>query len=396
MSLIFYQDTKNKFTYDELFERLNNKKDFFEIYYAEDFLDFVCHVFLGIINSKKFILVDYLYQKGQNSEKIEVDVKVDSIDKFIEYIKTSKAEVGIWSSGSEGPPKLIFQPISRLLLSVRFSSEYQSTRWGLTYHPAHSAGIQLILQVVCNLSTIVYLRDLKGLKLKTFIHSVSLDYLAATPTFYRMLAPYDFELRSIKSVTINGERSTQKLISDLRLIFPNAKIRNIYGSTEAGPLMSSESEVFIIPSRLLDKVKVIENELFFHKSIVSTSVGIVEWYASGDIVEVLKEDPLTIKILSRKSRIINVGGHNVNPQQIEELILQMPEVVDVRVYGRKNNITDYLIVAEVLKVFGSDLSEKQIMTWVKQHFPLYKVPRIIKFVETIEVGRTGKKMVPNA
>jgi acyl-coenzyme A synthetase/AMP-(fatty) acid ligase len=155
--------------------------------------------------------------------------------------------------------------------------------------------------------------------------------------------------------------------------------------------MSSDSEDFTVPLRLMDKLKIINGELFFHHSIVSKSVINIEWYPSGDLVEIIEDNPLKIKFISRKSRIINVAGHNVNPQQVEEYLLKLPGILDVRVYGRANKITDFIIVAELICSNDIIYTEKDIISYLKEYLPIYKIPRIIKFVKNIEIGRTGKK-----
>jgi len=63
----------------------------------------------------------------------------------------------------------------------------------------------------------------------------------------------------------------------------------------------------------------------------------------------------------------------------------------VRVYGRKNKLIGNLIVAEVQLLPELDVSEKELISFCKTSLTSYKVPRMIKFVEKIEIGRTGKK-----
>ena len=394
MTPIFYTDDKLTVSYDEVIDTLNNSSNFYENYYADDYIDFFYNCITGIITGQKFVLHDFLSVKNENISPVSVKTDIKNLKDLREKIISSQAEIGIFSSGSEGPPKLIFQPVKRLLNSVRISDDYAFSPWGFTYHPAHSAGIQFLIQILCNLSTLVNLRGIKNDELISFIQKTSVQYLAATPTFYRLLSPFDFTVSSVKSLTLNGEKSTEKLIIDLKKCFPNAKIRNIYGSTEAGPLMSSESEIFTVPPRLYDSLKIVDGHLYFHKSILSKSVSFSEWYPSGDLVEVISENPLQIKFVSRISRIINVGGHNVNPQQIEEMILQMPGVQDVRVTARPNPVTENLLIAHIILNYTRDINEKTVITYLKsQSLPAYKIPRIIRFVEEIPTGRTGKKLL---
>ena len=81
----------------------------------------------------------------------------------------------------------------------------------------------------------------------------------------------------------------------------------------------------------------------------------------------------------------------MNPQEVEEHLINHPNVQDTKVYGRKNRMIGNLIVAEVQTFPQTQISEKELITYCKSHLVAYKVPRMIKFVDKIEVGRTGKK-----
>ena len=54
-----------------------------------------------------------------------------------------------------------------------------------------------------------------------------------------------------------------------------------------------------------------------------------------------------IKILGRRSEIINVGGEKVYPQEVENVIQEIDNVSDVTVYGEKNNILGNIVCATV-------------------------------------------------
>jgi acyl-CoA synthetase (AMP-forming)/AMP-acid ligase II len=157
--------------------------------------------------------------------------------------------------------------------------------------------------------------------------------------------------------------------------------------------MSSDSHEFIIPTRLLEKIKIEEDELFLHQSIVSKSINKnEEWYRTGDMVQVINDTPLTLVFVSRKSRIINVGGQNVNPQEIEEVLLQHPKILDAQVIPRPHPLIGNLITARI-KTDDSGVEEAEIKIYLKEKLASYKIPRIITFVQDIKYGNTGKKLI---
>jgi len=64
------------------------------------------------------------------------------------------------------------------------------------------------------------------------------------------------------------------------------------------------------------------------------------WFKTGDAVEV---DGEYIRILGRKSEIINVGGEKVYPAEVESVILQMDGVEDAIVTGAENPIIGKIV-----------------------------------------------------
>ena len=393
-SSIFYQVGDQSFTYQDLLDKVDVRSWIDTSYVAQDYIDFITNVITAIIHNEDITLVDYRNKFGVvQSNQITIDQnKLDSVENLVEAIKVSKSQIGIYSSGSTGVAKLIYQPVSRLLNSVREDEAYRGSRWGFTYNPSHSAGIQVFLQVICNRATLYDLYKCNRSQILDTITNHQITHLSATPTFYRMLAPYDFEWPSIRSLTFNGEKSTLELINQMKRTCTNARIRNIYGSTESGPLMSSETAIFKVPKRLAGKMKVEHDELLIKSEIVSKSVSEMDWYHTGDLVRVVSDDPLSIEFLTRKSNVLNVGGQNVNPQEVEEALISNPNVKDCRVYGRKNKLIGNLIVAEVQLLDTAHYNEKELINWCKAHLADYKVPRMIKLIDRIEVGRTGKKL----
>jgi acyl-coenzyme A synthetase/AMP-(fatty) acid ligase len=400
-SHFFYVSDNDRISYANLIERLNETVIVYDYYLAQNYIEFAVNTINAIINNLDITLLDYRNLKYPiefgdriyNEIKASVNNNIDHFDDIVNKVKSSSASVGIYSSGTESKPKLIFQEITRLLQAVRIEDEYANSGWAFTYNPSHSAGIQMLLQVLCNQATLYDMYKSSRDKILKILNEFKINYVSATPTFYRMLAPYNFKIEGVLSVTLNGEKSTNLLIHSVKLVFPNAKIRNIYGSTEAGPLMSSDSTTFIIPQRLIDRIKIDSGQLFLKSSMVSESVQEGEWYATGDLIEVVSEAPLSIKFVSRKSRIVNVGGHNVNPQEIEEILLTHPLIKDARVFGKPSKLIGNVLSAEIQLVIGSYLTEKHLIDFCKSKIVNYKMPRIIKFVSEIKSGNTGKKAI---
>ena len=93
---------------------------------------------------------------------------------------------------------------------------------------------------------------------------------------------------SVQRVTLGGEKSNNHLYENIHKIFPEAKINNVYASTEAGTLFAAKGDCFQIPAAIRDKFAVVEDELLIHKSLLGKSDSFSfdgDYYHSGDLIE---------------------------------------------------------------------------------------------------------------
>jgi acyl-CoA synthetase (AMP-forming)/AMP-acid ligase II len=164
----------------------------------------------------------------------------------------------------------------------------------------------------------------------------------------------------------------------------------VYASTEVGTLFASQDDIFVVKDEVKNLIKIVDNELLLHDSLLGQTADLSltgQWYETGDLVEVVAENPLSIKFISRQCEMINVGGYKVNPSEVEDAILSLESVSQVRVFGKKNSVLGNVICAEVV---AKSLDEKSIRDYLKTRLQEFKIPRIIKFVGDIKLTRTLK------
>ena len=121
---------------------------------------------------------------------------------------------------------------------------------------------------------------------------MNITHLTATPTFYRLLLPYEKAYKSVIRVTLGAKKSDQHMYDSIMKIFPNAKIYNVYASTEVGSLFAAKGDYFQIPEALKPMFKVEDGELLIHKSLLGSSDSFKytdDYYHSADLIEWLDE-----------------------------------------------------------------------------------------------------------
>ena len=111
------------------------------------------------------------------------------------------------------------------------------------------------------------------------------------------------------------------------------------------------------------------------------------WYYSGDI-GVMDEDGY-LEIVDRKKDMILVSGFNVSPNEIEDTISTLPDVVQVGVIGIEDEKMGEAPAAFVVR--SSDgLSDEDVKAVCRDNLTNYKIPRQVWFVDDVPVTLSGK------
>lgn len=252
------------------------------------------------------------------------------------------------------------------------------------------AGIQVFFQALLNGNSIIRLFGLDTKDIYTEITNNGITHISATPTFYRLLLPCNETFPSVERITSGGEKFNEKTFKQLNQVFPNAKITNVYASTEAGTLFASQNDIFSVRPEYESLINIENNELLIHSSLMgSTETNVDEWYNTGDVIEIVSQNPLKFRFVNRKSEMINVGGYKVNPLEVEEAILTLSGINNVRVYSKQNSVLGNIICCEVV-ANSNQITESSIRTFLQSKIQEFKIPRIIRFVEELSTTRTGK------
>ena len=317
---------------------------------------------------------------------------------LLRRIEASPSRVGILTSGSTGQPKCVWHSLPALLRDVRRGDHHRDDVWGFAYHPAHFAGLQVLLQALTHQNRLVELFRLPPPAIHRAIETHGVTHLSATPTFFRRFLGCPGTHPGVRRVTTGGERSTPELRRELARAFPNAKVLNIYASTEAGTLLVAEGEHFRVPERYADRIRVDDGQLMVHRSLLgqvdddsSLPIGPDGFFATGDLVDVVSPDPLTVRFVSRANEIINVGGYKVAPHDVEAQLLAMAEVAEAAVYGKANSVTGYLVAADVVLRPGATLDAGELRRRLAGSLPRHEQPRLVRFVDRVGQTATGKK-----
>ncbi|MFC4353579.1 fatty acid--CoA ligase family protein [Chryseomicrobium palamuruense] len=111
------------------------------------------------------------------------------------------------------------------------------------------------------------------------------------------------------------------------------------------------------------------------------------WLYTGDLAK--KDEEGYFYIVDRKKDMIIVGGYNVYPREVEEVLFAHPGIMEAAVVGAPDpNFGEQVLAFVVLK--DEKLSTEEIQEFCKEKLAKYKVPTRIEILEELPKNTTGK------
>ena len=182
--------------------------------------------------------------------------------------------------------------------------------------------------------------------------------LPTTPSFLNMLvrsgAAEQYDFSSLQRITYGTEVMPQETLDRVSRAFPGVVLQQTYGLSELGVLRSKSREdgsLWVKVGGEGFQTKVVDDVLWIKSDYAM--VGYLNapnpfdpdgWFNTEDLVEV---DGDWLRILGRDSDLINVAGQKVYPAEVEQAILELPNIKDVAVYGESNPLLGQVVVAKV-------------------------------------------------
>ena len=347
----------------------------------------------------------YFIKISDDSNRTLSKVEYQSNHPLLQEIR-AEGESGLilFSSGTTGEPKAAVQGVSKLIEKYKQPGK-RSFRTLIFLKIDHIGGINTFFSILLNGGTIVTASSRSADDVCKAIESYEVNLLPTTPTFLNLLimsqAYKKYNLDSLDLITYGTEPMAQSTLDLVNTIFPYVKIKQTFGLTELGifSTKSKDSKSTWMKIHQGDmQLRIVDNML--HVKASSAMKGYLNapspfdengWLNTGDLVEV---DGEYMKILGRKSDLINVGGEKVYPSEVESLILNIDCVKDVVIRGKSNPITGQIVQAVVVLVDGATEQEakEKISTVCRDQLESYKVPRLITFVKDDLHADRFKKM----
>ncbi|MCA0969646.1 fatty acid--CoA ligase family protein [Halobacillus litoralis] len=131
----------------------------------------------------------------------------------------------------------------------------------------------------------------------------------------------------------------------------------------------------------------------YYKMPEETAVTIKDgWLYTGDMARA--DDEGYFYIVDRKKDMILVGGYNVYPREVEEVLYEHPDISEVAVVGAPHPELGESVISFVVSSNPS-LSEEAVIEYCRAHLAKYKTPARVEFMEELPKNTTGKILRKN-
>lgn len=226
----------------------------------------------------------------------------------------------------------------------------------------------------------------------------------------------NFDLSTLRYLCFGGGIMPVDMLKKIISFFDKTGIIQTYGQTEASPRVTC-----LLPKDIERKIgsvgKAIPNvcvDVFdkYDKSVQSGEIGeivvkgpnvmkgyykkpdITEytlrngWLHTGDLGKFDEEGYLYI--VGRIKNIIISGGLNIYPEEIEEVLINHPQIKEAVVLAEKHEILGEVPIAKIVLKESCICEQSEIMEYCLQKLPSNKVPSKVVLCEALDKTYTGK------
>lgn len=301
----------------------------------------------------------------------------------------------MWTSGSATEPKAVLHTFGNHYYNALGANKNipfePGDRWLLSLPLYHVGGLSLLFRAVLGGGAVVLPEP--GYKLAEEIIKHRITHLSLVSTqLYRLIETPE-ELPSLKKtlkvVLLGGGPFPHSLI-DKALGF-QLPLYKSYGLTETASQVTTTSRTdypdrLFTSGRALDyrQVKISDNNEILVKGAIlfkgylepqGLKVLIDEdgWFHTGDCGHTDADGFLTVT--GRKDNMFISGGENIQPEEIENCLLMMEDILDAVVVPIADREFGFRPAAFIRMAGNRERDENRICRHLERYLPLFKIPR---------------------
>ncbi|MEP2783200.1 MAG: fatty acid--CoA ligase family protein [Pseudoruegeria sp.] len=298
----------------------------------------------------------------------------------------------VFSSGTTGPAKGVVHRLQPFLERYQNDADVGTMLAFMSFD--HIGGLATLFHVLLTHGTLVIPDERSPQELGRCIDKYSVNTLHVSPTLLNLvLVSGTLEGRNIQSlrkVYFGSEPMSLVVLDRVRTRLPGVELIQLYGMSETGVLPCSnkpnENTWLQVQTpgysvEVIDGVCNIRSKTLMLGYLTDEdSLPRDTLFSSGDMGEV---EGTYFRISGRKMHLINVGGINVSPTDVEQVIETCDNIADVSVSGADSPILGQVVAASVVLKKPETLSELKARLYreIKGKLTPEQIPRVVTISE---------------
>ncbi|MBK7232373.1 MAG: AMP-binding protein [Saprospiraceae bacterium] len=280
---------------------------------------------------------------------------------------------------------------------------------------AFAVNVLAMMAIGANTVLIVNARDIGSVSKAFKDHKISL--MTGVNTLYNALLNFpgfDKHDFSALRVSVGGAMAIQTSVADRWKAVTGCSLCEGFGMTETSPVVSlnpldgsgkmgsiglpvPSTDVRIVAEdghicgpNEAGEIQVSGPQVMkgYYNKPEETALAIKDgWLCTGDIG--VMDDDGYFKIVDRKKDMILVSGFNVYPNEIEDVIMRHPKVLEVAAIGMPDEKCGEMVKVFIVKKDQS-LTASEIIQYTREYLTNYKIPKEVVFRDSLPKTNVGK------
>jgi acyl-CoA synthetase (AMP-forming)/AMP-acid ligase II len=327
--------------------------------------------------------------------------------------------LSLYTSGSTGRPKgVLLSHASHLWVAAlrRREADLHDDRLLIAAPLYHMNALTVCLMSLASGATAILLPQFQATAYIEAITRYRCTWLTAVPPMIAMMlrekdALAKADLSSVHTVRMGSAPVNDTLARQIRMLLPNARIINSYGTTEGGPIVFGghpdgipmptgsvgyphpEVQVRLVGSNAPDsgvlQMKSPAIMLGYHnRPDVKSPITADGYYDTSDVFR--RDDDGFYYFVGRTDDMFVSGGENIFPSEVEDVLESHPDVAQASVVPVDDDIKGTKPVAFVVRKAGSSVDEDTLKQYVLANAPAYQHPRRVWFLDQMLLASTNK------
>lgn len=336
-----------------------------------------------------------------------------------------------FTSGTSGYPKMVMHDFTYPLGHIATAKFWQNVMDdGLHISVAETGWAKAVWGKIYGqwiAGTAIFVYDMLSFAPDLFFKKIAhygVTTFCAPPTAYRFLIRQDlskYDLSNLKYCVTAGEAMNSEVFNKF-FEKTGIKIHEGYGQTESAILAGTFPGMKVKPGSMGKSapgydVQIVRPDgkkceplesgsikvnlkngkpagllVGYYKNEEQTKAALGgDWYDTGDTA--YYDDDGYIWFVGRNDDLIKSTGFRISPFEVESVLQQHPSVLECAVTGVQDPKRGQVVKATIVLTKGYEATKEldvELKTFAKEHLALYKIPRIIEFVDELPKTISGK------